>query len=346
MILLAAGCTFLAPPPKPILFNRMQINQSGDELTLTIGFSGNDVPAQTQADLLLIAGNGQTIYSRSFFIQKSEFNMETRQIQKHLKLQGGLPFAYARLHAPDYGFNATQGKLPPIYSLDAYILPHERQYALHLDLFQAGQRMTPDDTLHLQISDADGTLYSLTRPIHPSDFEDGRLVVLLPYTDIPLSFYSSGYLWFRFGGWEKTIPLTLRRLTEQESYDSQEKDFLLRAQGFNYSLDYAGVRFLPTRTGYYLAHLPERRRLVRFDIQMTDILSGPQLIHKDDFYLVNDAPARYPVYYGQTPSSFQPVLYPNQPTVASFYFNVFDDKSARYSLYYGPKKIAEFTPTK
>ena len=118
-------------------------------------------------------------------------------------------------------------------------------------------------------------------------------------------------------------------------------EFSSNAKPLANATDYVGFSFNVTQTGYYLAHAPEKSKLVRFDAKIKNTLNRPQYLIRDDFYIKDSDKSFYPVY-GKLSSVFTPILKANEEINVSFYFNIIAEKNS-YSLYYGDKKLAEFS---
>ena len=339
------GCNLLEPKI-PIRAESMQITQNNNEILLTINFSGNELPQDAQASLLLIDDNGSLLFNDKFTLMQRDFTLGKHQIQKYLRINGSRPFAYAdfTLKLVNQTFHAEQGKKPAalVAGLDMQLdaISHETQYTVHLTFLENGKIIKPEGIAELTILGKEGILYHNYRQISGDNFKEDYLTFFLPYSGVQKSFYGDGNLVVLFNGLERRIDIQLKKFNESEMLEQQDKDFVLAAKNMNFSIDYVNFRFSPTRTGYYFAHLPDKTKLVRFDVKLKNLLTRPQYLVRSDFYIKDSDDNFYPVY-GTLSTRFGPLLKPMEELNASFYFNILAEKDS-YSFYYGDKKMAEF----
>ena len=203
--------------------------------------------------------------------------------------------------------------------------------------------MEKDASVIMQINDADGGLYRENRVIKKSDFQNQKVIILLPYSKISKSFYTTGNLTITaqidgraFG---KTIEMPLKYYTEQEKRAIEEQQFINNSVFINQKTSYVGFGFLVKRGGIMMIHNPYPEPFVRFDVELKNQKSNPAYLIRDDFYLKDSKRTFYPVFSSRS-TAFGPLLKPLEQIDASFYFKVFN-KNDTYSFYYGDKKLAE-----
>ena len=337
-LLLLLGCI----GQTPLALKGMEVKQTNDEVMISVPFSGNAIPDQMQAHLQLLTSGGSPIYDHDFTLKKEDFKTDQQKLIKYMKLESSAQFSYAEfiIDLPNGTASFEQGQRPDILKVTAEVIEHETQYAVNMHLMENNKPANASGPLTIKINDAEGTIYSETRYLNRSDFNDGYTGILLPYNKIRKSFYSNGTLMLEFQKKQITLKVKLKQYTEDEKKRIEEKQFADASKAINAYTEYVGFSFNVTRTGYYYAHLPDRKLLVRFDARLKNALLRPQYLVRDDFYMKDADRNFYPVYV--VPSTdFTPLLMQQQEINASFYFNIIAEKTS-YSFYYGDKKLADF----
>lgn len=342
VLLFAAAFIFLNAGQKtPINADSMNITQDNDEVLLRVVFSGNSIPAEVNGRLSLVTSEGEFIYDREFMARQADFRNVNGNVvlERHLKLATGKKFDYAELilYLQNQTFHAEQGRKPDVLDMVIEAIQHESQYAVSISLLQNGKMVSSAGALSLQVIDKERLLYNSTIYISENDFRDNRFLVLIPYGQVPKSFYGTGNLLVSFQGKEKRLDIPLRQLSEAEKKAEEEREFSKHLAYFNNYTDYAGFRFNITRAGYYFAYLPERTAFVRFDAKLKNLQNRPQYLIRSDFYIKDNDRNFYPVH-SRLSSPFGPLLKSQEEVTASFYFALVANKRS-YSFYYGDKKL-------
>ena len=342
LFLLFFGCTL--EEKTPLHAESMRLLQNDDQVILTVIFSGNVAPEQASGKLLLLTNSGKTLYDREFSVKKGDFKkLDQFILERYIKLNTNEKFDYAELYLylPNQTFHAEQGSRPDVLEINGEVLAHEKQYAVRINFIELGKNIKTSGTVELRILDFDGTIYKEILDINEGDFKEGYLTIFLSYEKIPKSFYKNGNLLIKFEDKEKRLEIPLREYSEKEKSQIEDMEFSSNAKPLVNKTDYVGFEFNIMQTGYYIAHSPEKTKAVRFDARIKNTLNRPQYLMRDDFYIKDSDKNFYPVY-GKLSTAFTPILKPNEEINASFYFNIIAEKDG-YSLYYGDKKLAEFS---
>ena len=341
------GCASIFPKPIPISLNNATLTQDKDELLLNISFNGNDIYKELKAHLTVIDITGASLYDKDFTIFKRDFKQNPIRVERGIKIERNVPFAYAKLSLELV--NGTEiieiGQVKSTFSgVDVETIAHETQYAIHIRFRDTNSKPIEKNTnVSIKINDSERILYQEIEQIKKSDFKNGKVILLLPYEKVKKSFYDKGSLIITAQldnkAFEKSVDLPLKTYTSEERKEIEEELFSNNSKLINNKISYVGFDFFVMRAGIVAAHTPNLEEFVRVDAKLKNPKNNPAYLVRDDFYLKDSKKAFYPVFARKS-TAFGPLLKPLEQVNASFYFKIFN-KNDSYLFYYGDKALAE-----
>lgn len=359
ILVLFYGCTIFGERV-PLEVKNFNVERINDQILLTAGFSGNDIPKEVLAHLTILDKKGEPVYDKDFYLKEIDFhNNGSVYLEKYFLINSGnndrdddyIEYANFTLLLPNKTFSGEIGNKSILKNAEykVEVISHETQYALIIKFLDRNKKqIAKSGNLEISIIDDEGILYKTKKLITVTEFKGGHLLFLIPYSNVNKSFYKKGNVLVTFleqaqnleqqQKFEKRLEIDLKSFTEKEKAIQEEDDYLKNARILNNTITYVGFEFVLKNAGYIYLHTPDRVKMVRFDVILKNSLNKPQYLIKNDFYMKDSEKIFYPVLSTKT-TQFGPLLKPGQRINASFYFNIIKDKSY-YVFYYGDKILA------
>ena len=350
IVILLYGCTIFGEKI-PLDVKEFNVEKINNQILLTASFSGNDIPKEVFAHLIILDKKGEPIYDKDFYLKEMDFHDNgSVYLEKYFLInsnnkENNIEYVNFTLFLPNKTFSGELGNKSILKNAEykVEVISHENQYALIIEFFDRNKKpISKNGNLEIKIIDDEGILYETRKGVTAIEFKEGYLPILIPYKNVKKSFYKRGNMLVTFleqnQKFEKRVEIDLKSFTEQERIAEEELYYSKNAIKLNNSISYVGFEFILGSAGYIYVHEPEKIKMVRFDVVLRNILNKPQYLVRNDFYMKDSEKIFYPVLSTKT-TQFGPLLKPGARINASFYFNIIKDKKY-YTFYYGDKMLA------